>query len=100
VGETTERAFSTFAEARDVLKSVHNSGARHILDQQLGAVWLNFANGALDLSELVDTDGDGTADTAFGDVVEAAESVRLDPTATKAELLEQKEILEGINLSG
>lgn len=92
-----ERPLSTKAEARDALKSVDTSGSRQILDQQLVAVWLNFANGALDLDELVDTDGDGTADTAFGDAVATAEAVRLDPNATTAEFNEQKDILEQIN---
>lgn len=94
-----QRPLSTHAQARDALKSVNSSGARHILDQQLVAVWLNFANGALDLDELVDTDGDGIADTAFEDVVATAEAVRLDPSSTTAQLNEQKRILERINLA-
>jgi subtilisin family serine protease len=94
------RPLSTFAQAQDALKSVNNSGARQILDQQLIAVWLNFANGALDLDELVDTNGDRVADTRFEDVVRHAEAVRLDPASTTAQLNAQKNILERINLSG
>ena len=63
------------------------------------AAWLNFANGAVELDEFVDTDGDSIADTTFLDAVVAAESVRCDPMATEAELEQQKDILERINLS-
>ena len=35
------------------------------LDRQLLTAWLNFANGAFEYGELVDTDGNGVGDTAF-----------------------------------
>ena len=66
------------------------------LDEQLLAAWLNFAHGVFDLDTMVDTDGDGVVDTTFSGVVQTAENVRLDPPATKAELLAQKDILETI----
>jgi hypothetical protein len=89
----------TFAEATDVL---HTGGSKgdmsEILDRQLLGAWLNFANGAFGWTELVDTTGNGVPDTPFSTAVTAAESVRLDPAATRAALEAQKDILEAINL--
>jgi len=86
------------AKAFDVLSVSQNGGsAIQQLDRQLLTAWLNFANGAFDLTELVDTDGNGVADTAFAAVMAAAEAVRLDPTATADELHAQRDILERIN---
>jgi hypothetical protein len=94
-----ERPLSTHADARAAL---HFGGPdmRRKLERKILTAWLNFANGAFDLGELVDADGDGSPDTAFGDVIEEAEDVRLDPTSTRAELEQQKDILERINESG
>jgi PKD domain len=90
---------STIAKARQVLSVAGNGGdMKQIFDRQLLAAWLNFANGAVALTELVDTDGNGTADTTFWAAVQAAEAVRLDPTATRSQLEAQKNILEQINL--
>lgn len=94
-----ERPASTLAEALDVLEVKNNEGdISLIFDRQLLGAWLNFANGAVEFDELVDTDGDGVADNAFSDALAAAEAVRLDPTATREELEAQKDILERINL--
>ena len=67
------------------------------LDRQLLTAWLNFANGAVELTELLDTDGDGILDTDFASVMAAAETVRLDPGATTAQLQQQRDILQRIN---
>lgn len=93
-----ERAASTIDEAETVLKAAKQPEFK--LDRQLLSAWLNFANGTVALDELIDTDGDNVPDTAFYDVMVAAETVRLNPSATKAELLAQKDILEGFNTSG
>ena len=83
---------------QDVLWVNVNLGTmEEIFDRALLTAWLNFANGALDLGELVDTDGDGVADTAFGSVLAAVEAVRVDPNHTRAALEAQKNILERIN---
>jgi hypothetical protein len=92
-----ERDASTIPAARAVLAD-SGPDMRDILDRQLLAAWLNFANGGVSYDEMVDTDGDGVPDTAFADAVAAAEAVRLDPGATRAELEAQKNILERINL--
>lgn len=93
------RDASTIAKAFDVLRVNNQSTDTEQLDRQLLAALLNFANGAIGWSELVDTDGNGTADTAFSAVIAVAEAVRLNPLATKAQLVAQKNILERINLS-
>jgi subtilisin family serine protease len=92
---------STPARARDVLRNPSGSSSVEVqLDRQLLAAWLNFANGAVAWDELVDTDGDGVADTEFGVVVSAAEADRLNPASTDAVLEAHKDVLELINVSG
>jgi hypothetical protein len=88
----------SFESAADVLWTNDSRGRMyHLMDRQLFTAWLNFSNGAFGWSDLVDTDGDGTGDTPFSEVVTSAEEVRLDPEATRQDLEEQKDILENIN---
>jgi hypothetical protein len=92
------RPASTVPEAYAVLNPAGNGGVpSEALDRQLLAAWLNFANGGVGWAELLDTDGDGLLDTSFGDLVQAAEAVRLDATSTPIELLRQKDRLERLN---
>jgi hypothetical protein len=92
------RDASTVPKAFDVLFVNQNAGiAAQQLDRELLAAWLNFANGAFDLNVLVDTDGDGADDTAFGTVMANAEAVRLNPASTEAQLYAQRDILQRIN---
>lgn len=94
--ETTDA--STVANAFDVFFVGGNNGsAKQQLDRQLLTSWLNFANGALDLSTLVDTNKDKVADTAFSTVISNAETVRLNPSSTASQLRAQKDLLEAIN---
>ena len=91
------RLLDTVAQAFDVMAVNQNTGsATEKLDRELLAAWLNFANGAFDLGELVDTDGDGVADTAFATVLATAESVRIGPSS-EAQKLAQRDILQRIN---
>jgi hypothetical protein len=94
------RDASTIEKAQDVLLVDQTSDMQEIFDRQLLAVWLNFANGSIELDVMVDTDGDGTLDTLFSDAVSTAEAVRLDPSATREALEIQKNILERINQLG
>ena len=91
------RPLATSADAADVLKNSGAGAAEDIFDAQLLAAWLNFANGVYDLDELVDSDGDGTADATFLSVMLAAEAVRTDPARTRDALLAQKDVLERLN---
>jgi hypothetical protein len=92
------RDASTIAEAADVLQAGPNTPPSKQLDRELLTALLNFANGAFGYDELVyDADGDGVLDTSFGEAIEAAELVRLDPTSTGAELLEQRDVLRDVN---
>ena len=82
---------AVFSEARplntlaDVMRINGNGGdAQQKLDRELVAAWLNFASGGFDLTELVDTDGNGTADTPFATVMANAEAVRLNPAGSSA----------------
>ena len=92
---------STIAKAAALLKlgSDNNASPTAQFDRQLLAAWLNFANGSIALDQLVDTNGDGTLDAKFGDVLLAAEAVRLNPASTSTQLLQQKSILERVNMS-
>lgn len=95
------RDASTIEKAHDVLFLKQNNGsATEQLDRELLVVWLNFANGAIEYMELLDTDKDGTGDTPFADVVAAAEVVRLNPNATKSEIKEQTNILHHVKQMG
>jgi hypothetical protein len=92
------RNAATVAAAFDVLKvSQKVETAIEQLDRQLLTAWLNFANGAFDYTELVDTDGNGSADTQFATVMATAEATRLNPASTDAQLRAQRDILQRIN---
>ena len=91
------RDASTIEKAHDVLFLKQNDGsAIEQLDRELLVAWLNFANGAIEYTELLDTDKDGAGDTPFVDVVAAAEAVRLNPDATKSEIKEQTNIVHHV----
>jgi len=62
------------------------------------AAWLNFAKGGIGLDEMVDTDGDGKADTAFSKIMAEVESILNNPNATKADLERGKDLAEAVNL--
>jgi photosystem II stability/assembly factor-like uncharacterized protein len=90
---------STLDDAEDVLNPAGSGGDIRVqFDRQLIAVWLNFANGAIEYDDEVDTDFDNIPDTPLIDVLCAAEDARLNPATTDAELENWKDILEGINL--
>jgi M6 family metalloprotease-like protein len=92
-----QRALGTVAQAFDVMSVAGNGGdATQKLDRELLAAWLNFANGAFDLTELVDTDGKNGPDTPFATVMATAESARTGPS-TDAQKLAQRDILARIN---
>jgi len=93
------RDASIVASAQDVLFMQQKGGdAREQFDRELLTLWLNFANGAIEYHELLDIKikGDHPSNT-FAELVNYAESVRLNTSATDAEIREQKNILHNIN---
>ena len=85
--------------AEEVLDPSHSNGEIRVqFDRQLLAVWLNFANGAIEYDELVDTDFDLVPDTELITFLCAAEAARLNPATTDSELEDLKDLLEAINL--
>lgn len=84
----------TFVQAYDVLDTSGTREIDELFDEQLLAAWLNFANGAIEWDTLVDTNRDRTPDTPFLTAMEAAESLRLNPAATRDEIERVKRILE------
>lgn len=94
------RSVSTVGEARQALRGGSAAkSAAFKLDRQLLAAWLNYLNGVIGYDEVVDTDGDGVVDTAFGEAIAQAEAARLDPGSSDKQLLAQKDVLERFNTS-
>lgn len=94
-----EVALAGFGDA-EVILMPPTSKPRHLahFDRELLTALLNFANGAVDYDEvLVDTDDDNVADATVGEVITAAELVRLDPGASRADVEEHRSRLHGIN---
>jgi hypothetical protein len=93
----------SIADAKEMMHpSQSNGDIRVQFDRQLIAVWLNFANGALDYDEEVDTDFDNIPDTPLLQVLCAAEDARIKDITTQndAEIENWKDILVWINESG
>ncbi len=66
-------------------------------DRDLLVAWLNFAHGAIGYAEAVDANGDGKPDTPFAEAMRAAESVRLDGSATASQIRTYTRILHHIS---
>ena len=89
---------STFQKAQAILFDQGKAvSKRDQLDRDVLTAWLNFANGAVEWDELVDTNRDGVADTAFHAAMGQAESVRLAASSTGAQLDVQRAIVQSIN---
>lgn len=91
------RALASYADAVDVLWVNASADPDELLDRQILTAWLNFANGAFGLDQLVDTDGDDVPDDQFADLMEDAEELRLDPARTADAVLAMKNVLEQMN---
>ncbi len=89
---------STRAKATLVLNNPAKSPADVIFDQQALGAWLNFANGSVELGTPVDTDGNGTLDSTFGAAMLHAETTRVNPASTSAQVKAQKDVVERIAL--
>jgi len=94
------RDASTPAAATAVFNRAGSSVATDIFDVQLLAAWMNFADGRVALTDLVDTNRDGVPDTVFSTLMAEAEAVRLNPASTRAEILAQATRLDSFVNSG
>jgi len=94
------RDASTPAAAAAVFDKSGSSAATDIFDVQLLAAWMNFADGRIALTDLIDTNHDGVGDTTFAALIANAEAVRLNPASTRAQILAQAALLELVNTSG
>jgi hypothetical protein len=93
-----ERDVSTVPAALEVVDLAGNQGTElEKLDREILVAWMNFANGAFDLGELVDTDFDGVPDTPAGAVLDAVEAVRLDPLATEDDLEAARDVVHEVS---
>jgi hypothetical protein len=89
------RDASTISAAYDVLfPGGKKEPQTRMFDRQLLTCWLNFANGAYALDDLLDTNGDNLPDTTIGAAHATAESVRLNPASTSAQIKTQDQILK------
>jgi photosystem II stability/assembly factor-like uncharacterized protein len=96
---------SVFSEARDahdipsaflVLKPDPSVDPRmQDFDRELLTAWLNFANGAVELTDTVTIDGKSVV--TFAAELAQAEALRLAPATSKTELDKHKSILEKFN---
>jgi hypothetical protein len=84
---------SNAAGAALYLNTAGTSDARRLLGRPLLGAWLNFASGAVDWNQQVDTNCDGRADTAFSTAMHHAEGVFLNTASTRSQLLAQKDVL-------
>jgi hypothetical protein len=92
------RYASTIPSAYDVLFMQQNRGdARQQLDRELLTTWLNFANGAIEYHQRLDTNNNHKPDTAFAEIIASAEAIRLNPASTDAKIRHQKNLLHRIN---
>ena len=73
------------------------SKKRENAEKQTLAAWLNFAYGAIDWTEMIDTDKDGVPDMMFGDLIGAVENILADEDATANELERAKDLAEAVN---
>jgi subtilisin family serine protease len=92
------RDASTIALAYDVLfPAGPKEPETRKFDRQLLTVWLNFANGAIALDDLFDSNNDGLPDTTVGAAIVTAEAVRLNPASTSAQIKAQEQILKRLD---
>ena len=85
------------ADAAKVLYPKQTNNARDQFDAHLLALWLNVADGSIALSDPVDGNGDGTADTTIGALLLSAEAERTSVTPSEASLTMYKNLFEAIN---
>jgi hypothetical protein len=97
-GSTPLWTLVTSEQARDALNTKQTSSDKEIMQRQLLAAWLNFANGSVGWFTMVDTNGDKKPDKLFGQLMLESEALRLPNSgATRAQLLAQEQLLKNVN---
>jgi hypothetical protein len=92
------RYASTIVSAYDVLFLQPDAvDLREQLDRELLTVWLNFANGAIEYHQMLDTNNNQKPDTAFNEIIALAEAIRLNPASTDEKIRQQINLLRRIN---
>jgi len=89
-------SLSSLDEAHDLLW-LKNASMEQRATQQLLASWLNFANGAVGLDDMVDVDYDNAADMSFLDAVGIAEDILLDSSSSDSDFEQAKSMCDSIN---
>ncbi|MCK4783240.1 MAG: right-handed parallel beta-helix repeat-containing protein [Desulfobacteraceae bacterium] len=93
----SEEVLSETLEDAENLLWLKKASIRGRATQQLLASWLNFANGAVKMGDMVDTNYDGIVDSLFEDAIRIAEGILRDPEASGTELEQAKDICDSIN---
>ena len=88
---------TTIPQAVSALWPKQTKNAENQFDAHLLSLWLNVADGSIALSDLVDADGDGTADSTVGAVIQAGEAARTAANPSQSALTSFKNLFEAIN---
>ncbi len=88
---------TTIPQAVSALWPKQTKNAENQFDAHLLSLWLNVADGSIALSDPVDTDGDGTADSTVGAVIQAGEAERTAANPSQSALTSFKNLFEAIN---
>jgi len=86
----------TMNSAYDLLWN-HDSSMRTRALKQCLASWLNWADGATTMTQMVDTNYDGIPDMTFGDAMEIVEDILRDSNSSWEDLEYAKNICDSIN---
>ncbi|TET64675.1 VWA domain-containing protein [Candidatus Bathyarchaeota archaeon] len=87
----------TLESAHDLLWANPGSNMRRKALRQCFACWLNWANDAVTMSQMVDTNYDGHPDMTFGDAMTIVENILRNPHSILAELEYAKDVCDSIN---
>jgi PKD repeat protein len=95
----SEYADTSTVEAASIIMNPKGSEMRDKAQAQLLAAWLNFANGSVSWTEMIDVDQDGSTDLPLYEVLRQTESILLTNDASHEDLVLAKDLAESINLS-
>ncbi|MFP3853498.1 MAG: PKD domain-containing protein [Anaerolineales bacterium] len=90
------RSLSSIEEAKEIF-DVSGPSMRSKAEAQLLAAWLNFANGAVDWNQQIDTGDDPLGTASYSQVIQTAEAILLDAEADHQQLERAKDLAETVN---